>query len=132
MTPEAREHLDKARECLTKARETLAVLHYADEAGRAAYMAGLHAAQAIIEERIGRSPITHRGVRTLFAQVVKDEPQLDQSFVEFLADAYDLKWTADYGTGPGAVVTDDKARDAIETARRFVDCIAVLLEDGGS
>ena len=36
MTPETRGHLDKAREYLTKARGMLEVMHYSDEAVRAA------------------------------------------------------------------------------------------------
>jgi hypothetical protein len=36
--PKAAEHLDRAREYLTKARNQLDVLHYNDEAGRAAYL----------------------------------------------------------------------------------------------
>ena len=36
MTPEAAEHLDKAREALSKARGLLDVMHYCDEAARAA------------------------------------------------------------------------------------------------
>ena len=36
MTPEAEEHLDKAREALIKARGLLEVMHYSDEAARAA------------------------------------------------------------------------------------------------
>jgi hypothetical protein len=53
VTPEAADYLSKARESLTKARDLLNVLHYSDEAGRAAYLAGFHAAQAFIFERIG-------------------------------------------------------------------------------
>ena len=46
MTPEAEEHLEKAHEALIKARGLLDVMHYSDEAARAAYLAGFHAAQA--------------------------------------------------------------------------------------
>jgi uncharacterized protein (UPF0332 family) len=56
VTPETKEHLDKAREYLTKARGLLDVLHYNDEAGRAAYLAALHAANALISERTAKSP----------------------------------------------------------------------------
>ena len=51
MTPEAAEHLDKARDYLAKGPAPIDVLHYADEAGRAAYLAGVHAAQGFILER---------------------------------------------------------------------------------
>jgi uncharacterized protein (UPF0332 family) len=53
VTPETGEHLDKARACLTKSRALLDVMHYNDEAGRGAYLAGYHAAQALISERTG-------------------------------------------------------------------------------
>lgn len=42
MKPEAAEHLDRAGEYLIKARNQLDVLHYNDEAVRAAYLAALH------------------------------------------------------------------------------------------
>ena len=45
MTPKAEEHLDKAREALIKACGLLDVMLYSDEAARAAYLAGFHAAQ---------------------------------------------------------------------------------------
>ena len=66
MTPESQDHLDKAREYLTKAREILDRLHYNDEAGRAAYLAGFQAAQALISERTGRVAKTHEGVNSQF------------------------------------------------------------------
>ena len=53
MTPEAEEHLEKAHETLIKARGLLEVMHYSDEAARAAYLAGFHAAQALISEWTG-------------------------------------------------------------------------------
>jgi uncharacterized protein (UPF0332 family) len=40
-----------------------------DEAGRMAYLAGFHAAQARIFERTGRTPKTHRGVRSQFGSL---------------------------------------------------------------
>ena len=130
MTPEAQEHLDKAREYLTKARETFDILHYADEAGRAAYLAGFHAAQAVLSERTRKTPKTHRGLRTLFARLVRDEPRLDQDFVDFLSEAYDLKETADYAIGSQAVVDAEEVRSAMATANRFVDRVAALLAEG--
>jgi uncharacterized protein (UPF0332 family) len=63
VTPEAEEHLDKAREALSKARGLLDVMHYSDEAARAAYLAGFHAAQALISERTGRIAKSHSAAR---------------------------------------------------------------------
>jgi uncharacterized protein (UPF0332 family) len=64
VTPEAAEHLDEAREYLTKARNLLDVMHYNDEAGRATYLAGFHAAQALISERTGRVAKTRDDVNS--------------------------------------------------------------------
>lgn len=66
MTPETTEHLDRAREHLTKARNLLRVMHYNDDTGRAAYLAGFHAAQALISERTGQIAKTHEGVNSQF------------------------------------------------------------------
>jgi uncharacterized protein (UPF0332 family) len=63
VTPETNEHLDKAREYLVQARNLLDVMQYSDEAGRAAYLAAFHAAQAVISERTGRRTISARKQR---------------------------------------------------------------------
>jgi uncharacterized protein (UPF0332 family) len=126
VTPEAEEHLDKARASLIKARGLLEVMDYSDEAARAAYLAGFHAAQALISERTGRIAKSHSGVRSTFARLVKDDPQVDRALVQFLGRAYRFKEVADYGTGPDAGVTTSEAQE-IASAARFVDCIASLL-----
>jgi hypothetical protein len=53
MKPEAAAYLDKAKEYLAKADGMLA--QWPDEAGRAAYLAGFHAAQGFIFEQTGRA-----------------------------------------------------------------------------
>ncbi len=50
MKSEPAAFLRKSCEFRAKARDELDVVHYADEAGRAACIAGLHAAQALIFE----------------------------------------------------------------------------------
>jgi uncharacterized protein (UPF0332 family) len=127
VTPEAREHLDKAREALIKAQGLLDVMRYSDEAARAAYLAAFHAAQALISERTGRIAKSHSGVRSTLARLVKDDRQTDRALVRFLGRAYRFKEIADYGTGPEAVVTVSEAQDAIASAGQFVDHIASLL-----
>jgi uncharacterized protein (UPF0332 family) len=59
--PESQAYLDKARQTLAHARAILTI-GLGDEAGRAAYLTALHAAQALIFERTGRVAKTHRGV----------------------------------------------------------------------
>jgi uncharacterized protein (UPF0332 family) len=58
VTPEIGELLDKARDWLARARIILA----GEDAGRDAYLAGFHAAQAVIHARTARTAKTHRGV----------------------------------------------------------------------
>jgi uncharacterized protein (UPF0332 family) len=115
----------KAHEFLVKARNQLEILNYRDEAGRAAYLAGLHAAQALIFERTSKIIRRHRGVR--LRRVVSDEPRFDPELRAFLGRTYNLKAIADYETGPGSEVTVEQAQQAIETAKRFVACIEELL-----
>ena len=124
MTPETQEHLDKAREYLSKARTLIDVVHYDDEAGRAAYLAGFHAAQALISERTGRIAKTHAGVHSQFNLLTKDDKRVDAELRHFLSDAFDLKSTADYEVGPGSKVTHAQAAEAIAIGRRFIDAIA--------
>ena len=54
-------------------------------------MAGFHAAQALISERIGQIAKSHSGVRSTFARLVKDDPQVDRALVRFLGRAYRFK-----------------------------------------
>jgi uncharacterized protein (UPF0332 family) len=100
-----------------------------DEAGRAAYLAGFHAAQALLFEKRGRAPKTHSGVQTQFARLVRDEPRIDLDLRAFLGRTYNLKALADYETGPGAYVSMAQARAAIATALRFAAAIAALIAE---
>ena len=103
MKPEAAGHLDRAAEYLAKARNLLDVLHYNDEAGRAAYLAALHAAQALIVERTGRVANSHGGVNSQFNLLTRGDARVDAELRRFLPRAYDLKAVADYEAGPGSV-----------------------------
>ncbi len=75
----------------------------------------------------GQAAKTHSGVRSEFSRLAKDDPQIDRSFLTFLAHAYVLKEVADYELGTGAALPPERAEAAIEMAQRFVDCVAALL-----
>ena len=124
MKPESAAFLRKAQEFLTKASGMLD--DWPDEAGRAAYLAGLHGAQALIVERTGKLIKRHRGVQRELAQLTKGEPGFDPELRAFLGRAYNLKAIADYETGETQVTTE-QAREAIWTATRLVELIARLL-----
>ena len=126
MTPEAAEHIGKAKQCLTRARIIL-IAGVGEDAGRNAYLAAFHAAQALIAERTGKDAKTHRGVHTQFARLTRNETRLSLALRQFLPQAYDMKSVADYGLGAETEVPLDRAAAAIETAEQFVDQIAELL-----
>ena len=99
-----------------------------EDAGRTAYLAAMHAAQAFIFESTGKITKTHGGVQRQFARLVKDDSRVDIELRAFLPYAYNLKAIADYETGPSSQVSPETAREAIATARRFVECVATLVD----
>ena len=127
MKSETAAFLRKAREFLLKARNLLDVMHYSDDAGRAAYLAGLHAAQALIFERTSNVIKRHRRAQSELRRLTKDESSFDLELRAFLGRTYNLKATADYDTDPGSGVTVEQAEQAIDTAGRFIACVEELL-----
>jgi uncharacterized protein (UPF0332 family) len=127
MSPETAAFLRRSHEFLVKARNQLEIMHYSDEAGRAAYLAGLHSAHALIFERTGKIIKRHRGVQNELQLQVKDEPRFDPELRAFLGRTYNLKAIADYDTDPSTAITAEEAQEAIKTAERFVACIDELL-----
>jgi uncharacterized protein (UPF0332 family) len=97
--PETSAFLEKAKELLDRASALLAQ-SFTDDAGRSAYLAGFHAAQALIFEMQGRSPKSHSGVQSQFAMLVRNEPVIDRDLRAFLGRTYNLKAIADYEPTP--------------------------------
>ena len=128
MKSQAGAFLEKAGELIDQANTMLSVA-LTDAAGRTAYLAGLHAAQALIYERTGKVIKRHRGVRNELWRLTKDDPRFDLELQAFLGRSYRLKEIADYETGPGSHVSEELARSTVTTARRFVDLITELLDD---
>ena len=118
-----------ARHDLANARKIYSI-DLSDVAAREAYMAAFHAAQAIILERRGTVPKTHRGVHNLFSELAKETPQLGRDLVRFLKRAYTFKDSADYTHAYR--ISDYDALQAIETAESFVDAVARLLEQAAA
>ena len=127
--PETAAYIAKARQSLKEARIVTAN-DLPDAAGRAAYLAVYHAAQAFIFDATGKVAKSHSGVRSEFARLARTEPRIERSFPTFLARAYSLKENADYAIGHKAGITIAEAEQAIEIATRFVDRIAQIIEVG--
>ena len=130
MKAETADYLAKARATLSDA-EKIAAVPVPHVAAREAYYAAYHAAEAYIFEQTGKVAITHRGVRGEFGRLARREPRIGRELTRFLATAYQLKATADYGIGPAvAPISADQATAAIAIARRFIDTVTQLLPPG--
>jgi uncharacterized protein (UPF0332 family) len=127
VTPEAEDYLKSARHHLANAQVILDATGITDQAARLAYQAGFNAAQALVITRRGRAAKTHRGLRTVFAELAQDEASIDSAFTTFLGQAYSLKERTDYGIGDLPDVTDAEAQEMIDMAERLIDCVAQLL-----
>jgi hypothetical protein len=55
------------------------------------------------------------------------EPGIDPAFPPFLNHAYNLKAVAEYETGPDSDIPPERAGAALETAGRFLACVAGIL-----
>lgn len=132
MKSESADHLAKTEQCLRKAVVILAIAAtepvMAESAAREAYYAAFHAAKALIFEKTSRVHKTHGGVHAEFNRMLKDDPGIASELRGFLIKAYGYKSTADYGTGPSATITLAEAKEAFETAQRFVEAIRGLID----
>ena len=123
MSPEAGRYLDKARKLLADG-ETMLAVGLNEAAGRNAYLAGFHAAQAFLFDGVGKVFKSHHGVQAEFLRLTKDDPRIEAEHRAFLSRAHNLKAVADYETGPGSEISHERAAAAIETGKRFVAMIA--------
>jgi uncharacterized protein (UPF0332 family) len=127
MKPESATFIDQAAIMLERARVMLTV-DLNEDAGRAAYLAAFHVAQAFIFERTDRVSKTHRGVQAEFFRLTKDDPRCDQTLRRFLSQAYEYKSIADYFSGSSATVSPEDASDAVATARVFIAHFSALVD----
>ena len=124
--PETALFMSKARTCLTDAK-SMAAVPPADAAGRTAYLAAFHAAQALLFERESRVVKTHSGVHTEWQRLTRGDADVDQDLRKFLSRSYRFKVTADYGLDPLDRVTEDQASTAIEVTERFIALLEAKL-----
>ncbi len=127
MKPETRKFLAKAQGDLAEAKK-IAAIELANVAARSAYHTAFHAAEGFIFERTGKVAKTHSGVRSEFARLTKQSPEIGRAFAAFLAEGYKFKEISDYNVDQAQSVTIDEAAAAIANAEHFVAGIAAFLE----
>lgn len=118
------DHLAAAERSLAKAAAIISLPLF-DEAGRSAYYAMYHAAQAFVVHRGFKSAKTHRGLRQLFARAVYLDASV-QHLLTPLTNTYQHKWVADYDT-TGLEVTEMEAKAALAEAAQFLASIRAAL-----
>ena len=118
--------LAKANKLLEHAATMLSV-GLGEDAGRNAYLAGFHAAQAFLFDSTGKTFKSHRGVQKEFLHLTKDDRRFTSEQRILLSQTYNLKDIADYETGPGFEVSTERAAQAVVAGRAFVSHIAELL-----
>lgn len=128
MKPEAHQFLDYARDMLERGRRMLAA-GLSDDAGRAAYLACFHTAQAYIFERKNRVVKTHRGVQSTFFLLTSNDPRVDPVLRGYLSRGFELKSIADYGVDPAERTSGEEAAQAIATAAQFVEVFGKLADE---
>ena len=121
-----RDALDQARRCLEMA-EIIRDRPVPELVGKLAYLAGYHAANALIAARRGKPARTHTGTRTALAELAREDGRISVEFRRFLAAAYEMKALADYGRASRGPVAPEEAEEAIATAGRMIAAIEAIL-----
>ena len=126
MKRETAKLIEQAQICIARG-EIMLTVDLNEDAGRAAYLACLHAAEALIFEDTDKVARSHRGVQTEFFRLTRHDGRFDSDLRRFLSQAYEFKSVADYFTGDGGGVSPERAADAIASAKRFLDQVVKLL-----
>ena len=95
------------------------------QAGREAYLAAFHAANAYIEAHSGKRPKTHGGTHSEFARLAHLRGDLPADLVAFLGRSFTLKMVSDYETHPP--VAPREARLALAVAQDLVATVRSCL-----
>jgi len=125
LKPETADALEHAREHLAIARKVLAVS--ASAAGREAYLAALAAARGLTFELLNKGPKTHRGVKTLMHELVRDGLNIEPHLLSIFDEGFDLKVEADYGDP--ASIDALRAQQTINMADAFIARVEHILSN---
>lgn len=123
MSPRSAEFMAKAHSRLAAARDSLAAGH-PDETVSLAYYAMLYAARAALSEE-NRHAKTHSGAWSQFAETFVKEGRFDTQLYRAARDVEEARLEGDY---EAATFDRDRATAALETAERFVEATAAVLE----
>ncbi|GFP26645.1 uncharacterized protein HKBW3S43_00350 [Candidatus Hakubella thermalkaliphila] len=121
---EIRDFIEKAEKFLTTAEHALDIGDY-DSCVSRSYYAMLFLAEAVLLTK-GLTASSHKGVISLFGEHFVKTGIFERNLGKALNDAYDKRLVGDYGIG--FTVTEEEARDLLETAQNFVQKLKNHLE----
>lgn len=115
--------IEKSKSKLKTAKHLLEERDF-DGAVPPAYYAIFHAARAaLINKRL--NPITHKGVKSMFALHFVKTGLVEKEYQKILVDAKELREDSDYEEK--AIITQEKAEKVVADAQRFIERIEQLL-----
>ena len=121
---EVRDFMKKTEKFLTTAEHALNIGDY-DSCVSRSYYAMFFIAEAVLLTK-NLSASSHKGVISLFGEHFVKTGIFDREMGKALNDAYDKRLVGDYGLG--FIVTEEEARDLLETAQNFVQKLKIYLE----
>jgi len=121
---EIKDFMEKAEKFLTTAEHALNIGDYDSCVSRCYYAMFFMAEAVLLTKNVSAS--SHKGIISLFGEHFVKTGIFDREMGKALNDAYDKRLVGDYGIG--FIVTEEEARDLLETAQNFVQKLENYLE----
>jgi len=121
---EIKDFIEKAEKFLKTAEQALNIGDYDSCVSRCYYAMFFMAEAALLTKNLSAS--SHKGVISLFGEHFVKTGIFDRGLGKALNDAYDKRLIGDYGVG--FTITEEEARDMLETAKNFVQRLKNYLE----
>ncbi len=115
---------EKAEKFLITAEHALSIGDYDSCVSRCYYAMFFMAESILLTKNLSAS--SHKGVISLFGEHFVKTGIFDREIGKAFNDAYDKRLVGDYGIG--FIVTEEEARDMLETAKNFVQRLKSYLE----
>lgn len=113
---EIRDLTEKAEKFLGTAEQALNIEDYDSCTSRCYYAMFFMAEAVLLTKKLSAS--SHKGVISLFGEHFVKTEVFERNLGKALNDAYDKRLVGDYGVG--FTITEDEAKDLLETAKNIV------------
>lgn len=122
---EIKDFIKKATKFLKTAESAMNIGDYDSCVSRSYYAMFFMAEAALMTESLSAS--SHKGVISLFGEHFIKTGIFDKEMGKALVDAYNKRLVGDYGIG--SIVTEEEARELLESAQNFVQKLKNYLEN---